>query len=115
MRLKLSEFLGAVVVLSVAIGAAAIVLLSLASCDAEPEQTWPESAEFSQIGELETGQDRWSVHDTDAEIRGARSVCVLVDHLTGCEYLMVWARGGGLSVCPLLGADGEPLRVAEAG
>lgn len=106
MRLRISEFLGAVVMLAVAIGAAAIVVLSLASCDAETEQTWPESAEFSQI---ESGGDRFSMHDTN--LTGCK---VVVDHETGVEYL-VWHGLFEGSVCPLLDADGKPLRVEEAG
>lgn len=104
MRLKLSEFLGAVVMLAVAIGAAAIVVLSLASCDAETESTWPDSSEFSQI---ESGGDRFSIHGTNLN-----GWSVLVDHETGVEYMV----GNSVhTICPLLDADGEPLRVAEAG
>ena len=68
----------------------------------EPVSTWGESAEFSQ---LMTGQDRFSTHETN--VPGAR---VLVDHVTGAQYLCTEA-----GVCPLLDADGTPLLVAEAG
>lgn len=72
-----------------------------------PETTWPESAEFS---ELETGKDRWSVHDTGEWSTMTGRMCVVVDHRTGVQYL-VTASGS----CPLLSADGTPLRVLEAG
>ena len=62
---------------------------------------WPESAEFSQ---LMTGQTRFSCHDS-----GLKNVFVLVDHQTGIEYLVTLT-----GTCPLLDADGSPLRVLEA-
>ena len=83
----------------------ALALLDMAGRSAEaPESTWPESTEFS---ELETDQDRFSVHDTNL---GGWSV--LVDHETGVQYVV----GNTVhTVCPLLDADGTPLLVAEAG
>ena len=85
----------------------ALALLDMAGCSAEePESTWPESTEFS---ELETGQDRWSWHDTDDPI-----LDVVVDHSTGIEYL-VYDDGYSAGLCPLLDVDGAPLRVLEAG
>lgn len=79
-----------------------IVVMGIASlATREPVSTWGESAEFSQ---LMTGQERFSMHDTNLD--GWR---VLVDHQTGVQYL-VTATG----TCPLLGADGTPLLVAEA-
>ena len=84
-----------------------VMALALAGCSAEaPESTWPESAEFS---ELETGQDRWSWHDT-----GDPYLDVVVDHSTGVEYL-VYDDGSSAGLCPLLDANGSPLLVAEAG
>ena len=65
------------------------------------ENGWPESAEFSQ---LMTGQTRFSCHDS-----GLKNVFVLVDHQTGIEYLVTLT-----GTCPLLDADGSPLRVLEA-
>lgn len=62
---------------------------------------WPDSAEFSQ---LMTGQTRFSTHES-----GEKNILVLVDHLTGIQYL-VTATGA----CPLLDVDGSPLRVLEA-
>lgn len=102
MRLRVSEALGAVVMIAVTISAAAIVVLSLASCDAEAA-AWPESAEFST---LETGQERFSTHDTNLAYWE-----VVVDHETGAQYLYRYRYG----LCPLLDADGSPLLVAEAG
>ena len=94
-----------------AVGAAALMLalalLGMAGCSTEaPESTWPESAEFST---LETGQDRWSWHDTDDPF-----LDVVVDHSTGIEYL-VYDDGPSAGLCPLLDADGTPLLVLEAG
>lgn len=103
----LSEAVGAVTVAVVALAAAAVVVLSLAGCEAtvivEPDANgWPESAEFSA---LDTGQTRFSSHSC-GDLGGA----IVVDHATGVQYLMT---AGGL--CPLLDADGSPLLVAEAG
>ena len=63
---------------------------------------WPESAEFSH---LMTGQTRFSCHDSEL-----KNVFVIVDHQTGVEYLVTMT-----GACPLLDADGAPLRVLEAG
>lgn len=80
-----------------------VMALALAWCLYEADgSTWPEIMEFS---ELETGQDRFSLHDTNLD--GWR---VLVDHSTGAQYVVA-----GEGVCPLLDADGTPLLVAEAG
>ena len=65
------------------------------------ENGWPDSAEFSH---LLTGQARFSSHES-----GLEGALVLVDHRTGIQYL-VTATG----TCPLLDADGTPLRVREA-
>lgn len=108
MRLRVFEALGAVVVTVVALTAAATALASLwgRSSGATEAAAWPESAEFST---LETGQDRFSVHDTNL------GLCdVIVDHETGVEYL-VWHAGYKGGLCPLLDVDGSPLLVAEAG
>lgn len=89
-----------------AIAAAACVLL--AACRNEysisnPDANgWPGSAEFSH---LMTGQTRFSCHDSEL-----KNVFVLVDHQTGIEYLVTLT-----GTCPLLDADGTPLRVLEAG
>ena len=84
----------------------ALALLGMAGCSTRDASTWPESAEFST---LETGQDRWSWHRVEGP--GLRKWYVVVDRSTGAEYL--YAAGSGL--CPLLAADGTPLRVLEAG
>ncbi len=86
---------------------AVAMALALAGCSVKvrvnPELNgWPESVEFSQ---LESGQTRFSSHSG-----GTEGLVVVVDHLTGAQYLMT-ASG----VCPLLDADGRPLLVAEAG
>ena len=74
------------------------------SAEVEQGSTWPESTEFS---ELETGQDRFSTHDTNLD-----TWRVLVDHETGVQYIV----GNTVhTVCPLLDVDGTPLLVAEAG
>ena len=83
---------------------AVVMALALAGCSTvEQGSTWPESAEFST---LETGQDRFSIHDTNLD-----DWCVIVDHRTGVQYLYRYKYG----LCPLLDADGTPLLVAEAG
>lgn len=102
----LSEAVGAVAAAVTALAAAAVVALALAGCSAEAAgstSTWPESAEFST---LESGQDRFSTHDTNLDYWH-----VVVDHSTGVQYLYRYKYG----VTPLLAADGSPLRVAEAG
>ena len=88
-------------------GIAVFVVLSALSCargcDTD-ESTWPESTEFS---ELETGQDRFSLHGTNLD-----KWRVLVDHETGVQYIV----GNTVhTVCPLLDTDGTPLLVLEAG
>lgn len=106
MRIRVSDALGAIVMLVVSLSAALIVVLSLASCSDNTEGTWPESAEFST---LESGQGRFSAHDTNVA-----SCDVVVDHETGVEYL-VWMGVDKGGVCPLLDADGTPMTVLEAG
>ena len=87
---------------------AVVMALALAGCSAgEQGSTWPESDEFEHI---ETGADRWSVHDTGAGTVVTGRMRVVVDHQTGVQYL-VTASG----TCPLLDADGTPLLVTEAG
>ena len=108
MRLRLPEALGAVIVLAVTIAACVIALVSLCGCTAgEASSTWPESMEFS---ELETGADRFSVHETNLDYWR-----VIVDHETGAQYLAYASYRYGAAVCPLLDADGTPLLVLEAG
>ena len=86
---------------------AVAMALALVGCSAgDASSTWPESAEFST---LETGQGRWSWHDTDDPY-----LDVVVDHSTGIEYL-VYDDGYSAGLCPLLDADGTPLLVSEAG
>ena len=84
---------------------AVVMALALAGCSAgEQGSTWPESAEFS---ELETGQGRFSTHDTNLD-----GWSVLVDRETGVQYVV---GNTSHTVCPLLDADGSPLLVLEAG
>ena len=87
---------------------AVLISFALAGCGtttrAVPDANgWPESAEFST---LESGQTRFSSHSCGDDLGGV----VVVDHLTGVQYLM-----SGTGMCPLLDADGSPLLVAEAG
>lgn len=104
MRMRVTEALGAVVVLAVTISACAIAIVSLCGCSSvEQGSMWQESTEFS---ELETGQGRFSVHDTNLDYW-----YVVVDHSTGVQYLYRYKYG----LTPLLDADGTPLLVAGAG
>lgn len=71
--------------------------------------TWPESAEFYQ---LYTGQDRFSVHETNIQNVGCK-LYVIVDHSNGTEYLM-WEgiyQGG---ICQMMDVDGTASVVSEA-
>ena len=87
---------------------AVAMALALSGCSTEAhESTWPESDEFEHI---ETGADRWSVHETGEYTTITGNMHVVVDHRTGVQYLV--AASG---VCPLLDADGAPLLVAGAG
>ena len=105
---KLPRGLLAFVVVAFAVWALALALVaSMSGCSfkvrVNPELNgWPDSVEFSQ---LESGQTRFSSHSG-----GSEGLVVVVDHLTGAQYLMT-ASGA----CPLLDADGSPLLVAEAG
>ena len=80
-----------------------LALASMAGCSTGDASTWPESTELST---LESGQDRFSAHGTNLD-----GWSVLVDHETGVQYLYRYKCG----LCPLLDADGTPLRVLEAG
>ena len=108
MRLRLTEALGAVVMLAVTIAACAISLAALLGCSTGGAAAWPASTEFST---LESGADRWSVQEAGLFTHVTGTVFVLVDNRTGVAY-MATARGG---LCPLLASDGAPLLVAEAG
>lgn len=105
---KLPRGLLAFVVASFAAWLLALVLaVAMSGCGvtvsvAPDANGWPEGAEFST---LPSGAARFSSHSC-GDLGGA----VVVDHLTGAQYLMT-ASG----VCPLLDADGAPLLVAEAG
>lgn len=63
------------------------------------ENTWGESAEFTQ---LESGQDRFSLHNSNIADNP-----IIVDHSTGIMYM----RGVGV----LVDENGKPLRVLEVG
>ena len=87
---------------------AVVMALALTGCEktirAVPDANgWPESAEFST---LDTGQTRFSSHSCGDDLGGV----VVVDHLTGVQYLM-----SGTGLTPLLDVDGTPLLVLEAG
>lgn len=87
--------------------AAGLLMLALTGCSEGDVGGWPASAEFST---LETGQSRFSSHDT-----GLGSWRVIVDHETGAQYLAYSSYRYGAAVCPLLDVDGTPLLVLEAG
>ena len=76
----------------------------------EELSTWPESMEFSQ---LETGQDRFSIHKTNIDGLSTK-LYVIVDHRSGTEYLM-WKGTGEGGICQMTDAQGEPSLVLEAG
>ena len=83
---------------------AVAMALALAGCsEGAAGSTWPESTEFS---ELETGQGRFSMHETNLAYWE-----IIVDHRTGAQYLCRYRYG----LTPLLDADGTPLLVLEAG
>lgn len=63
------------------------------------ENTWGESAEFTQ---LESGQDRFSLHNTNIKDNP-----IIVDHSTGIIYMK--------HVGVLADENGKPLRVLEVG
>lgn len=63
------------------------------------ENTWGESAEFTQ---LESGQDRFSLHNTNIKDNP-----IIVDHSTGIMYMK--------HVGVLVDENGKPLRVLEVG
>lgn len=63
------------------------------------DNSWGESSEFTQ---LETGQDRFSLHDSNIADN-----LIIVDHSTGIIYM----RGVGV----LVDENGKPLRVLEVG
>lgn len=63
------------------------------------ENTWGESAEFTQ---LESGQDRFSLHNSNIADNP-----IIVDHSTGIMYMK--------HVGVLVDENGEPLRVLEIG
>ena len=90
------------VAIALALAGAVLAVVLVGRSAGEPESTWPESDEFEYV---ETGADRFSVHDTNLD--GWR---VLVDHETGAQYVVT-----NSGVCPLLDVDGTPLLVAEAG
>lgn len=85
------------------LGIAVLVALATASCvmGGGPDTgTWPETAQWST---LESGQDRWSRHETSLD-----DVWVLVDHETGVAYLET-ERG----LCRMTDANSVPMTDAE--
>ena len=98
MRMLVGAIVGAVIGLMVGL---ALYMALGPSDQTDLHNTWPESAEFSQ---LMTGQERFSEHATNVD-----GLIVIVDHETGVQYL---ADGDGMTA--LLDADGTPLRVREA-
>ena len=83
--------------------AVTVVVFALSFVPAQEEKnrenTWGESVEFTQ---LETGQNRFSLHNTNV-----KDFPVIVDHSTGIMYM----RGVGV----LVDENGKPLRVLEVG
>lgn len=75
------------------------VFFATAQEEQNSENTWGESAEFTQ---LESGQDRFSLHDSNIADNP-----IIVDHYTGIMYM----RGIGV----LIDENGEPLKVLETG
>lgn len=92
------------VAIALALAGAVLAVVLVGRSAGEPESTWPESDEFEYV---ETGADRFSVHDTNLD--GWR---VLVDHETGAQYIV---GDTSHTICPMLDADGAPVLVAEAG
>ena len=89
-------------------GAVLFIALTLVACvlffsalqeKQNNQNSWGESAEFTQ---LETGQDRFSLHNTNV-----KDFPIIVDHSTGIMYM----RGIGV----LVDENGEPLMVLEVG
>lgn len=108
--------------LAVLLAIAALVLAS-ASIGADESgltgaSTWGRTAEFDDLDRMETGQERWSLHETDLTVTGgsrwAATAFILVDRQTGIEYLLL-KTSQGIGITPLLDEDGEPERIAEAG
>ena len=96
---------------------AVVMALALAGCSRPGPTVEGEGAATAEFSELESGQGRFSMGETNLG-----SCFVIVDRSTGVQYLLYGeGRGyGGTSwaytgLCPLLGADGSPLLVAEAG
>lgn len=90
----------AISIISVAIGFSNYTLAT---------STWPESAEFYQ---LYTGQDRFSVHETNIQNVGCK-LYVIVDHSNGTEYLM-WQGYNMGGICQMMDTDGTASVVLEA-
>lgn len=84
------------VLIMLAIGA---VIFGVFQERSNSENTWGESAEFTQ---LESGQDRFSLHNSNIADNP-----IIVDHSTGIMYM----RGIGV----LVDENGEPLKVLEVG
>lgn len=85
-------------------GIVVFVVLATVSCvrgDEPDTGTWPETAQWST---LESGQDRWSRHETSLD-----DAWVLVDHETGVAYLET-ERG----LCRMTDADSAPMTDAES-
>lgn len=77
--------------------------------------SWGPTAEFDSFSNLESGQDRWSLHKVDMDVGDSKSsYYVLVDHSTGIQYLYT-VTDYSTSVCPLLNSDGTPQKISEAG
>lgn len=76
---------------------------------------WPASTEYDELPTLESGAQRWSMHETLIDLGVDRTAYALVDHQTGVMYLMVTTANGGVSVSPILESDGTPCVIAEAG
>lgn len=76
---------------------------------------WPASTEYDELSTLESGAQRWSMHETPIDLGTGRTAYALVDHQTGVIYLMVATASGGVGVTPILESDGTPCIIAEVG
>ena len=88
---------------------------SMQSKQVQPVNTWGPTAEFDNFDKLESGQDRWSLHETNVDLGDPNTTYyVLVDHKYGTQYLYV-VSGGTTSVCPIVTDDGTAETVSEVG
>lgn len=88
---------------------------SMQSKQVQPVNTWGPTAEFDNFDKLESGQDRWSLHETNVDLGDPNTTYyVLVDHKYGTQYLYV-VSGGTTSVCSIVTDDETAETVSEVG